>query len=113
MTTEQNRAEQSRAGQSRAVPADADAAKTESPKKSLADLRKDAHAARSEVASTLDAIEYKLNIRKQIKISTRRLTYGLRDLGDRNPAALIGIAVAAASVAGVAAWLGARAVQRR
>lgn len=83
------------------------------PQKSLADLRKEAHVARSEVASTLDAIEYKLNLRKQIRISTRRLTYALRDLGDRNPGALIGIAVAAASAVGGAVWLGVKAFQKR
>jgi hypothetical protein len=83
------------------------------PQKSLADLRKEAHAARSEVATTLDAIEYKLNLPKQIRINTRRLTYALRDLGDRNPGALIGIAVGAASVVAAAVWLGVKASQNR
>jgi hypothetical protein len=89
------------------------AADSAASKKSLADLRKDAHAARSEVASTLDAIEYKLNVPKQVRINGRRLSFALHRLGDQNPAGLAGIAVAAASVAGGIVWLAARAVTRR
>jgi hypothetical protein len=114
MSIELNRATQDRAPAKTTAPSGAQVAKpAEQPQKSLADLRKEAHAARSEVASTLDAIEYKLNIPKQVKINTRRLTYNLRRLGDRNPAALVGIAVAAASAVGGAVWLGVKALQRR
>jgi hypothetical protein len=107
MSVEQDRLERDRTANRQGDKPDAP------PQKSLADLRKEAHAARSEVATTLDAIEYKLNLPKQIRINTRRLTYALRDLGDRNPGALIGIAVAAASAVAGAVWLGVKAFQNR
>jgi hypothetical protein len=81
--------------------------------KSLEDLRKEAGAARSEVASTLDAIEYKLNIPKQVKINGRRLSFALHRLGDENPAALGGVAAAAAVAVGGIVWWGIRAVLPR
>ncbi|WP_022886873.1 DUF3618 domain-containing protein [Glaciibacter superstes] len=83
------------------------------PKKSLGELRAEAHAARGEIASTLDALEYKLNIPKQLKIRGRRFSMGLRNLGEDNPAALAGIALGAVAVVGAVVWLGVRAVQRR
>jgi hypothetical protein len=89
------------------------AADSAASQKSLGDLRKDAAAARSEVASTLDAIEYKLNVPKQLKINGRRLSFALHRLGVENPAALAGIAAAAASVVGGIVWLAARAVTKR
>jgi hypothetical protein len=118
MSIELNRATQKGAAQNAVKrngtsPTGAQAGTAVDQQKSLADLRTEAHAARSEVASTLDAIEYKLNIPKQIKINGRRLTYGLRKLGESNPAALAGIAAAAASVAGGVVWLSVRALQRR
>ncbi|GAB3120169.1 hypothetical protein [Glaciibacter psychrotolerans] len=86
---------------------------TPPPKKSLAELRADATRARGDLASTLDAIEKKLNLPHQIKIRVRRVRYGLRTLGEDNPIAVVGIAVTAATVVGTAVWLGVKAVQRR
>jgi len=76
------------------------------PNPRAAELRAEVARARAELASTLDALEYKANLPK-------RMTARLRKLGEENPAALIGLAAAAAAVAGTAVWLGARAVLRR
>lgn len=77
------------------------------------ELRAEASRARAELAGTLDAIEYKLNLPKQVRLTTRRLTLGLRKLGDEHPAALVGIALGAATAAGAAVWLGVRALLNR
>ena len=81
--------------------------------RSKAELRADAMTARAELARTLDAIEYKLNLPKQLRYRVRLLKLRLYRLGEDNPAALAGIAVAAALVAGAAVWLGVKAVQDR
>ena len=73
------------------------------------ELRAESSRARAELASTLDAIEYKFNVPKQIKITTRRVKVGLHKLGDENPAALIGIALGAAALSVGAVWLGVNA----
>ena len=78
-----------------------------------AELRADVALARAQLASTLGAIEYKLNLPKQVRISGRRVRIGLRHLGRKNPVALVGIAVAAAAVAVGAVWLGVKAVLNR
>jgi len=65
----------------------------------------DVQRARNELAATLDAIEYKLNVPKRTAERVERLRTD-------NPLALIGIAVAAAaSVAGVV-WLIVRSVSK-
>ncbi|TFD78353.1 hypothetical protein E3T48_07205 [Cryobacterium fucosi] len=69
--------------------------------------------ARTELARTLDAIEYKLNLPRQLRYRARLLNLRLYRLGEDNPAALAGIAVAAALVAGAAVWLGVKTVQDR
>jgi hypothetical protein len=89
------------------------AARSADEQRSLDELRKDADAARSEVASTLDAIEYKLNIPKQVKINGRRLSFALHRLGDENPTALGGVAAAAAVAVGGIVWWGIRAALPR
>lgn len=81
--------------------------------RSIRELRADAASARGELASTLDALDHKLNVPKQIRITQRRITLGLRKLGEDNPIALVGVAVAAACVAGAAVWLGVRTINRR
>lgn len=70
--------------------------------RSLADLRKDAHAARLELATTLDAVEYKLDVKRQLRL-----------LGLENPLALLGVAAAAGLGAGGVVWLGLRSFMRR
>ena len=81
-------------------------------KRGIDALRADARHARAELASTLDAIEYKFNLPKQLRISRRRLTHALRQLGEDSPAALVGIALGTATVVGVIVWFGASAVAK-
>ncbi|MFT2817335.1 DUF3618 domain-containing protein [Leifsonia sp. A12D58] len=93
---------------------DKTAGKEESqPHRSKAELRQTAQAARAELASTLDAIEYKLNVPKQVKLKTRRANDKMKRLGTENPPALMAIALGAAAVVGTAVWLGVRALQNR
>jgi hypothetical protein len=80
---------------------------------SPAELRKAAQDARADLASTLDAIEFKFNVPKQVKLKTRRANDAMKRLGEDSPPALLGIALGAAAIVGTAVWLGARAFQRR
>ncbi|MET0955443.1 DUF3618 domain-containing protein [Cryobacterium arcticum] len=80
---------------------------------STAELRAEADRARAALAGTLDAIEYKLNVPKQVKINTRRFTLGLHRLGEDNPPALAGIAFAAAATVGTVVWWGVKTVLDR
>lgn len=75
-----------------------------------AQLRAQALQARAELSRTLDAIEFKLNVPKQLRIRRRRIRLALIRLGDENPAALAGIALGAAVSVGTVVWLTARAV---
>lgn len=75
-----------------------------------AELRAEAMRARAELARTLDAIEFKLNVPKQLKLAKRRLRLAMIRLGDDNPAALAGITLGAAVSVGTIVLLGARAV---
>ena len=86
------------------------AVSTSSEKHSISDLRAEARHARSELASTLDAIEYKFNLPKQLRIRRRRVTHAVHQLGEDSPIALVGIALGAATVVGVVVWFGASAV---
>jgi hypothetical protein len=81
--------------------------------KSKTELRAEAEHARVVLADTLDAIEYKLNVPKQVKINGRRFTLGLHRLGEENPSALAGIALGAAAVVGTCVWFGVKAVLDR
>ncbi|MDH6235529.1 DUF3618 domain-containing protein [Cryobacterium sp. CG_9.6] len=77
---------------------------------STAELRAEAMHARAQLASTLDAIELKLNLPKQLRIKKRRFHLSMLRLGDDNPVALAGIALGTALSVGTVVWLGARAV---
>jgi putative Ca2+/H+ antiporter (TMEM165/GDT1 family) len=77
------------------------------------ELRAEAARARVELAQTLDAIEYKLNLPRQVRVRSRRVTARLGELGEKSPLALAGIVLGAASAAVGAVWLGVKAVQRR
>ena len=81
------------------------------------ELRARAARARRELANTLDAIEYKMNVPRQLQASTSRITAMLRGLGRDNPLALVGVAAGAAVSAGASVggvvWAIARMVQRR
>lgn len=77
---------------------------------SKAELRAKSVKARAALASTLDAIEYKFNIPKQLRITRRRVSRSLHELGEENGLALIGIALTAATVVGTVVWFGANAI---
>lgn len=81
--------------------------------RSKTELRAEATRARVELAQTLDAIEYKLNVPRQMRVRSRLLKVRLRDLGEKNPLALAGIVLGGVSAVVGAVWLGVKAVQRR
>ena len=81
--------------------------------RSKTELRDEATRARVELAQTLDAIEYKLNVPRQMRVRSRLLKVRLRELGEKNPLALAGIVLGGVSAAVGAVWLGVKAVQRR
>ena len=83
------------------------------PARGKTELRAEAVRARAELASTLDALEYKLNLPKRAHRAQARMAQRLRKLGEDNPAALLGLAAAAAAVAGAVVWIGARSVLKR
>ena len=105
-------AAQSRARVKGAAPHPDDKQDESKPHRSKQELRQSAQEARAELASTLDAIEFKLNVPKQVRLKTRRANDKLKRLGEDNPPALIAIALGAAAVVGTAVWLGVRAIQR-
>lgn len=65
----------------------------------------DVQRARNELAATLDAIEYKLNVPKRTAERIERLRTD-------NPLALVGIAVAAAAAVAGVVWLIVRSVTK-
>ncbi|MFO7689698.1 MAG: hypothetical protein R6W83_03955 [Cryobacterium sp.] len=74
------------------------------------ELRAEADAARAQLASTLDAIEYKINLPKQLRIKRKRLIRALHQLGEDNALGLLGVAMTTATVVGTVVWFGANAV---
>ncbi|TFC93131.1 MULTISPECIES: DUF3618 domain-containing protein [Cryobacterium] len=91
---------------------ESDAAAKAAPK-GKTELRAEATRARVELAQTLDAIEYKLNVPRQVRVRSRLFTMRLRDFGEKNPLALAGIVLGGVSATVGAVWLGVKAVQRR
>ena len=81
--------------------------------KSKTELRAEATRARVELAQTLDAIEYKLNLPRQMRVRSRLFKVRLREFGDKFPIALAGIVLGGVSATVGAVWLGVKAVQRR
>ncbi|PJJ65236.1 DUF3618 domain-containing protein [Compostimonas suwonensis] len=91
------------------TPADAaDRPRTRTP----AELKADIESARQQLAETLDAIEYKLNLPKQAKRAGRRLKSRLRKLRDENPAALVGVAAVVVAGLGAGVFLGIRTIRK-
>jgi hypothetical protein len=80
-------------------------------------LRQRAALARRELATTLDAIEYKLNVPRQVRATSQRVALELHKLGRDKPLALAGIAAGVASVMGTAVggivWASTRIFRRR
>lgn len=82
------------------------------PKKSRAELQADAARARAQLAATLDAIEDKLNVPKQMGLAAERTGQQVRTLAAEKPLALAGIALAAAAAVGLGVWAIVRAVTK-
>lgn len=82
------------------------------PKKSRAELKADAANARAQLAATLDAIEDKLNVPKQIGLAAERTGDRVRTLAADNPLALAGIALGVAAAVGLGVWAIVRAVSK-
>jgi Protein of unknown function (DUF3618) len=69
--------------------------------------------ARAQFAGTLDALEDKLNVPKQVKRRAAEAKVRFRRLADEQPVAAAAVAVAVVAVVGVTVWLVARAVVDR
>lgn len=80
------------------------------PSKSTHELRAEATAARAQLALTLDAIEYKLNVPKRLRDKERLARRRLHTLGEENPTALLGVALGSAVAVGAAVWFALRSV---
>jgi hypothetical protein len=74
------------------------------------EARVNSERARKEFAGTLDALEDKLNVPKQVRISTQRARVRFRRLADEQPGTAIAAGVAVAAVVGVTVWLIVRAI---
>lgn len=81
------------------------------PRRSRAELQADAVRARAELAATLDAIEDKLNVPKQIGLAADRTQARVRRMAAENPLALGAVALAAATAVGLGVWAIIRAVR--
>lgn len=82
------------------------------PKKSRAELKADAVHARAQLAATLDAIEDKLNVPKQLGLAAERTGQRVRTLASDNPLALAGVALGVATAVGLGVWAIVRAVRK-
>lgn len=80
-------------------------------RRSRAELQADAVRARAELAATLDAIEDKLNVPKQIGLAVDRTEARVRRMAAENPLALGAVALAAATAVGLGVWAIIRAVR--
>ncbi|WP_022892198.1 hypothetical protein [Agromyces subbeticus] len=65
--------------------------------------------ARADFAATLNALEDKLNVPKQVGIRTERAKVRLRRFADEQPVAAIAAAVGVVAAVGVTVWLVVRA----
>lgn len=66
--------------------------------------------ARAEFAATLNALEDKLNVPKQVRKSTARLRARAQRFADEQPGPALAAAVGVVAVVGVTVWLVVRAV---
>ena len=87
--------------------------KPDAPQRGSAELAADIVKNREALASTLDAIEYKLNVPKQAKLAAADISNKIRVLRDETPVALAaGIGGIAVAVGG-AVFLAVRLISRR
>ncbi|WP_448002238.1 DUF3618 domain-containing protein [Agromyces bauzanensis] len=73
------------------------------------EARANSERARAEFANTLNALEDKLNVPKQVRIRTARAKVRLRRFADEQPGAAVAVAVGVVAVVGVTVWLVVRA----
>ncbi|RWZ52696.1 DUF3618 domain-containing protein [Labedella phragmitis] len=72
-----------------------------------------AEEVRAELVATLNAIEDKLNVPKQVGKATDRAKAKIAELREENPQALVGGVAAVALAVGAGVWAVARAVLKR
>ncbi|WP_248305604.1 DUF3618 domain-containing protein [Agromyces sp. H66] len=84
-------------------------AKTRARNLTRLEARANSERARAEFASTLNALEDKLNVPKQVRIKTARAKARFRRFADEQPGAAVAVAVGVAAVVGVTVWLVVRA----
>ncbi len=97
--------------ESNATTANTPATAEPAPRRSRAELQADAVRARAELAATLDAIEDKLNVPKQIGLAADRTQARVRRMASDNPIALGAVALAAATAVGLGVWAIVRALR--
>lgn len=68
---------------------------------------------RAELAATLDAVEEKVNVPKQLDRAASRLKAKLRTMRQENPVALAAIGAGTIAVAGMVVYAGYRCMTRR
>lgn len=76
------------------------------------EARVNSERARAEFAGTLDALEDRLNVPKQVRIKSARAKVQLRRFAKEQPVAAAAAAVAVFAVVGVTVWLVVRAVTK-
>jgi hypothetical protein len=76
------------------------------------EARVNSERARAEFAGTLDALEDKLNVPKQVRITSAKAKVQLRRFANEQPVAAAAAAVAVVAVVGVTVWLVVRAVAK-
>ncbi|WP_173922615.1 DUF3618 domain-containing protein [Agromyces sp. Marseille-P2726] len=69
--------------------------------------------ARAQFANTLNALEDKLNVPKQVGLRVDRAKVRLRRMADEEPGTAIALAVGVAAAVGVTVWLVVRSVADR
>jgi negative regulator of sigma E activity len=68
--------------------------------------------ARADFAGTLNALEDKLNVPKQVRITSERAKVELRRFANEQPVAAMAVAVGVVAAVGVTVWLVVRAVTK-
>ncbi|WP_378144488.1 DUF3618 domain-containing protein [Cnuibacter sp. UC19_7] len=82
------------------------------PKRSQAELHSDIERTRAELRATLDAIEFRLNVPKQMRHAVHRTKVRVRAAWERNPAMVAGVAAGAATAAAALIFVGYRVVKK-
>lgn len=76
------------------------------------EARVNSERARAEFAGTLNALEDKLNVPKQLRVKTDRAKVELRRFANEQPVAAVAVAVGVVAAVGVTVWLVVRAATR-